>query len=366
MTLPASGVISFGSINTELTLSATATITLNDTAVRTLAAIPTSGAQISLSSFYGKTNTPTGPRVAVTYNYTLSSPNAAGVMNRTASGYVAGLSDVTFNVNPGVNLYSTSVTTAAFTFTGGAAGDTVIIVNQGVISGKGGNGANTASAPSAGGDAIDLSGLAAGISVTIDNTATNAYILGGGGGGASTSLAGGGGGAGGGNGGHSLNVAFFAGRALPGYLFSAIYPVNSSFNASPATQSSAITAYGGGCGGLYYTSPAPGYWSFNGGGGGWYFGLLHNITNNQLTAYAVATPVAQGAGGGSAAGSIGGSSVSPYDAGGGGGGYGAAGGNVWQGGTNSTGAAGGKAVNTGGHTVTFVSANTAGVYGAVA
>ena len=55
MTLPASGVISFGSINTELTLSATAQITLDDTAVRTLAGIPTSGSQIAISDLYGKT-----------------------------------------------------------------------------------------------------------------------------------------------------------------------------------------------------------------------------------------------------------------------------------------------------------------------
>ena len=55
MTLPASGQITFGSINTELTLSATAQITLDDTAVRTLAGIPTSGSTIAISNLYGKT-----------------------------------------------------------------------------------------------------------------------------------------------------------------------------------------------------------------------------------------------------------------------------------------------------------------------
>jgi len=53
MTLPASGVISFGDINTELGLSATATLGLGDAAPRHLAGVA-SGA-ISTSDFYSKT-----------------------------------------------------------------------------------------------------------------------------------------------------------------------------------------------------------------------------------------------------------------------------------------------------------------------
>lgn len=52
MTLPASGVISMGQVNTELGRSATAQLSLNDTEVRLLFAKP-SGA-ISLSDGYGK------------------------------------------------------------------------------------------------------------------------------------------------------------------------------------------------------------------------------------------------------------------------------------------------------------------------
>jgi hypothetical protein len=64
MTLNASGPISFGgattgqSINLELGVSATALASINSTAFRTLAGV--ASGQISLSSFYGKSNTVTG------------------------------------------------------------------------------------------------------------------------------------------------------------------------------------------------------------------------------------------------------------------------------------------------------------------
>lgn len=54
MTLQASGAISLSQVNTELGLSSTAAISLNDAAVRTLAGVA-SGA-ISMSNLYGKSN----------------------------------------------------------------------------------------------------------------------------------------------------------------------------------------------------------------------------------------------------------------------------------------------------------------------
>ena len=62
MTLAASGEMSIGgstatrSINLELDRVAGATSNLNESALRTLAGIPTSGSTISLASFYGKSN----------------------------------------------------------------------------------------------------------------------------------------------------------------------------------------------------------------------------------------------------------------------------------------------------------------------
>ena len=62
MALPSSGNISLSQVNTELTLSATAQISLNDTAVRTLAS--KSSGQIAMSDLYGTSSV---------FNFTISS-----------------------------------------------------------------------------------------------------------------------------------------------------------------------------------------------------------------------------------------------------------------------------------------------------
>lgn len=56
MTLQSSGAISLSNVNTELGRSATATISLGEAAVRTLAGVPSG--PISLSDLYGKSNAP--------------------------------------------------------------------------------------------------------------------------------------------------------------------------------------------------------------------------------------------------------------------------------------------------------------------
>jgi hypothetical protein len=135
MTLPASGAISFNAINVELGQAGTTQANINQASYRTLAGVPSG--TIALSNFYGKSN-----RVAVsitisadTTNYTL---NTAKV-----TGYAAGTTDVTLTINGGVYVYSTSTGSYAFTVASGwTAGDTITVVNNGTILGKGGNGGN--------------------------------------------------------------------------------------------------------------------------------------------------------------------------------------------------------------------------------
>lgn len=145
MTMVSSGPISLGgtatsgglnqSVNVELGRSGTALINMNESAVRTLAGVA-SGA-ISMSNFYGKSNRVSRSVTisANTSNYTL---NTAKV-----TGYVAGSTDVTLTINSGVIVSSSSTGSYAFIVdTSWAAGDTVTIVNNGIILGRGGNGGN--------------------------------------------------------------------------------------------------------------------------------------------------------------------------------------------------------------------------------
>ena len=85
MTLQSSGAISLGNVNTELGRSSTATISLGETAVRTLAGV-SSGA-IALSSLYGKSNvtfSPDGGTTAETAVF-LSDEVTGGVAGLTIS-----------------------------------------------------------------------------------------------------------------------------------------------------------------------------------------------------------------------------------------------------------------------------------------
>ena len=95
--------------------------------------VPTSGA-IRLSNFYGATE-----RILVeiiiasnTTNYTLDTS--------AVPGYVAGIMDIAFVINPGVSLFSTSTATPALSITGFTAGDFIAIYNNGTIYGAGGAG----------------------------------------------------------------------------------------------------------------------------------------------------------------------------------------------------------------------------------
>ena len=181
------------------------------------AAIPTSG-QIAMGNFYGSTN-----RIPIALNLTSNTYNYDVFTNRGPT-YVAGISDVTVTVNPGVTVGSTSTGTYAMLVPSGFnPGDTVRIVNNGVIQAMGGGGGNgqapTSSVPTpglVGGDAIYVNrptiitnnsvvagggGGGGGGAAGRGPGPKFVPVTGGGGGGGGAGFNGGAGGAGGGNGG---------------------------------------------------------------------------------------------------------------------------------------------------------------------
>ena len=110
------------------------------------------------------------PRVAIALTVSSSTANYNIFTNRGGT-YAAGRSDITLTINSGVNVYSTSVGTPGLTVGGFTTGDTVKIVNNGTIAGKGGDGN-----AEAGGTALSTA-----FATSITNNGT---VQGGGGGGA--------------------------------------------------------------------------------------------------------------------------------------------------------------------------------------
>lgn len=204
MALPSSGRIKLSDVNTELGLSSTTRISLGQLSVLTLFNI--SGGRIALAADgYGKAN-----RVSLSTTFS-SNTTQTTVTASSLSGYVAGKTDLTITVNSGVYLYSTDTAAPALTITGATTGDTITLVNNGYIMGKGGDSVHSYGTRRndgrPGGPAISIS-----YPLIITN---NSYIGGGGGGGASAGyyVPGAGGGAGGGNGsaGYSLAVGGLGG-----------------------------------------------------------------------------------------------------------------------------------------------------------
>jgi hypothetical protein len=264
----------------------------------------------------------------------------------------------TVTVNSGVYVWSDNTAIAGFnTGSNFPVGTTLSIINNGFIIGQGGNGVYRADG-TAGGPAMNIN-----YPVSITN---NSYIAGGGGGGGSTAavsfnyyIASGGGGAGGGAGGAGIEAGTGGAGGAPGLAGTA------GVFFSDTNRGREQGWCGGGGGGrilpgvggpaTIITSPfgvtrkegAPG-----GGAGG--AGGVQNL-------FATAAP-----------GGAGGSANNPGTtaivtaglgavAGGGGGGWGASGGNgsgTLTGVLYTTGAAGGKAVNLNGNTVTWLANGT--------
>ena len=339
MALPASGNISFSQVNTELALSATAQIGMNDTAVRTLFG-KASGA-IAMSDGFGKSN-----RVAVSHTFTTNTPNAS-LNVTTIGGYSAGKSDITITVNSGVYLYATLFYISGLALTGGTTGDTVTLVNNGYIMGQGGLGGTSPNSTAAGNGLPGGNALSLGFNTTINNTNASAYIGGGGGGGGAGASStngkgsyfgtgGGGGGSGGGAGG---------GGAAAGGAGGSI-----GSSGSNGSVSSGTAGGGGGSGG--------GGGVQSGGGGG---GRIFPGTGGTAGSFS-----GRIGGVGGSSNSVGGNAAASSSGGGGGGGWGATGGNGGTGaGSPGSGGGGGKAVALNGYTVTWTSGNTTRVYGAV-
>jgi hypothetical protein len=210
------------------------------------AAIPTTG-QIAMGNFYGASN-----RTSVSIPIATNSFNYDVYTNRGPT-YVAGTSDITVTVNPGVTIGSTSTGTYALLIPSAfSPTDTVTIVNNGLIQGMGGAAGNGGSAfapiptnvtvggtGSTGGSAIYVNRP-----VTITNNGTVASGGGGGGGGGAGTTnvlgqrysAGGGGGGGAGTNGGALGSAGAA-------------PAGGSSLGAPGAAGTSPAGGGGGAGG---------------------------------------------------------------------------------------------------------------------
>lgn len=393
MALQSSGAISIANINTELGVASTTTRSLNDTVARTLAGVAGSGTTISMSNFYGKSS-----RVTVSYTYTTNTQNAS-LNVATIGGYVSGATTVTVTVNSGIYLWSDTTATPGFIISGATGGDTVTLVNNGYIIGKGGSGAGSIAAPgnastivnpSAGGTALRL-----GCNLTIQN---NSYIAGGGGGGGGAgTAAGGGGGAGGGPATPVTSSSYVPGpTATYTYVFAGGGTAGGLGGGGGNGGSAPYTAvlgggyaiYGGGGGGRILpgaTKPAGSGTSPSGvGGGGGSGGGANNAGGNgyvvTMGANSGTVPENRNVGYGGQAGGSGvyAQGVMYYGAAmasSGGGGWGASGGNTWTAyrvpatpplntDVYYYGAAGGKCVHLNGFTATWSA--TGNRYGAIA
>lgn len=232
MTLPASGAISFGDVNTELGLSATAQISLGDAAVRGLFGIA-SGA-IDMNTGHGKSS--------VSYLY----PGAVNNYNMfTAAGSPAGVVSIICVVNS--NIGSTSTASPAFTTgSGWAVGSTLSVVNNATIAGLAGQAGYDGGGGASGSNGAEGSGGSGG-----------AGGVGYGNGSGGSSGAPGGAGVAGGAGGDGGN------GTGGGIAFQALRAVSLTNNGSVVRGAGGRQGYGG-PGGAGYGGPGGG----GGGGGG--------------------------------------------------------------------------------------------------
>lgn len=169
MPIQSSGAVSISDINVELGRAANTTASLGDSDIRTLLA--RGSGNIGLGHAYGKSNV---------FDYIMSSSttNVNARSTAIAAGW-NGSSALTFTINSGVEISSTTPSTAALTVDGSYPNG-ITVTNNGYITGRGGKGGRGGTSPapsSAGGTALACSSA-----VTFYN---NGEIRGGGGGGGS-------------------------------------------------------------------------------------------------------------------------------------------------------------------------------------
>lgn len=326
--------------NCPATLVVGATCTVSLTFAPTVVQAYSESLNVSIGGLSAKTVSLTGNGIAsYAVALTLSSNVQNYVLNTAkVAGYVPGRTAVTLTINSGVYVWSDSTALPALKVDSSwLAGDTLTIVNNGYVMGKGGKGGDadcTVPTPGgAGGPAMSTS-----FAVAVNNT--NGYLLGGGGGGgASSGYAGGGGGAGGGAGGDAFPSAKCpGGTGVYGGAPGAVGQPGSNGAMEPASFFS-----GGGGGGrvvlgsitLGYSGAGTGVFNASatsfgiggtaGGAGGW--------VNPSTTVRTAGAGGSTGPGGNTS----GWVAKSNNGGGGGGGGWGAAGGNAIGGGYSDPG-----------------------------
>lgn len=276
MTLPASpNPISLSQVNTELTRSATATISMNEAAVRELFGVA-SGA-IAMSNGHGKSS-----------QFVFSFGGGTNVDLRTAA-INAGWNQLgkLIATNTG---YISSASTGAYALTiSGSFPNGVEFINNGVILGRGGDGGAGGSIYTGVVQGVGASGgpaLLVATAVTVSNNGTISGGGGGGGGGGRSSIGRGqyvsGGGGGGGLG---VSSGGAGGEAMASYA--------ANFG-QPGVGGTLSAPGGGGLGGSSVGTPVPGSWGANGGSGG-----VYGSSGGSGTTPTTGSFVEGGAGGGS-------------------------------------------------------------------
>jgi hypothetical protein len=251
-------------VNTELGYSSTATISLNQTAVRTLAGVPSG--TISMNNLRGKSNQ---------FAFAISSNQTNANLRTLAvnAGWNQS-SKVVATINSGIYVSSNTTGTPGLTVNGSFPGG-VELVNNGFIVGMGGYGgtggivATTAPGASAQGGGLALS---VAIAVTLTNNGTIAGGGGGGGGSATYvySYSEGkytytayycGGGGGGGRSGQTNSAGGAGGSQSPYGTGQSGFPGTSSASGSGGYSSAGAGSPTGGSGGNWGTGGNLGYYS---------------------------------------------------------------------------------------------------------